>query len=101
MNDSIQTQLGLDNPLAQRLFVDIIQEMVKKEIRNAGLVKLVPATVTAVAGGTGLLTVKLNGDAVEISGIKNKTGESLLANDQVYLIFIGGSATNSCALIKK
>jgi hypothetical protein len=99
MAKNISSMLPQDNPEAVKIYMDLIKEMIRKEINKAPFCRLIPAVVTGVAGST--VSVKLNGDTVVISGIKNKTGETLTTNDNVYLLAINGSSLNMCALIKK
>jgi hypothetical protein len=61
---------------------------------------MIPAVVTSVDGVSGDLTVEFQDDGVSVSGVKNKTGETIIANDEVYILRINNSP-NIVATIKK
>lgn len=77
---------------------ELLRELIRKELKNAGFWRSIPATVTAVDGD--LLTVELADDSVEVSGIPNKTGETVSVSNQVYVVKLNNQ-NNMVALIKK
>lgn len=92
--------LNLDSPSAIKILESLIRDIVQQEIsKNAPFNRMIPATVVDLTGD--LLNVKLNGDDEIISGIINKTGETVIANDQVWILKINNSSSNLVATIKK
>lgn len=82
-----------------RQLESLIRDIVQQEIKNASFDKMKVATVTDVASG--LLSVEFADDGVEVDGIPNKTGETVIVGDQVYILKINNSNTNLVARIKK
>jgi hypothetical protein len=81
-------------------FTDLIKKIVRQELNNLNTIKTYPAVVTAVSGS--LANVKIAGDNINIlTDLKNKTGEILAINDQVYVFALNGNLTNSYIGIKK
>ena len=77
----------------------LIRDIVQQEIRKASFDRRQVATVTAVNGN--LLNVEFADDGVEVTDIPNKTGETVIAGNQVYILKINNSNTNLVARIKK
>ena len=77
----------------------LIRDIVQQEIKKASFDRMQVATVTAVVGD--LLSVEFADDGVEVTGIPNKTGETVIAGNQVYILKINNSNTNLVARIKK
>lgn len=90
----------LNDPSFIRILEDLIRDIVQQEIKKARFNKMFSATVTSVAGN-GLLTVELDDDGVSVPGVLNRTGETIIANDGVYILKINNSSSNYCATIKK
>jgi len=82
---------------------DIIEQKVKaiykRETASSGLVRSWVATVVSVNGN--LITVKLPGDDVHTIVKKNKTGQTLVANDEVYLFSPSGDLANAFVAVAK
>jgi len=73
--------------------------VIKRELASSGLVKAWVATVVSVAGN--LITVKVPNDAVNTITKKNKTGQVLVAGDEVYLFSPSGDLTNAFVAVAK
>ena len=100
MSSSIDNTLDLNNPNAIKLFKSIIQELIQKEIRNAPFNKMIPATVKSVALD-GTLTVQIMDDSIDVDGILNRTGETIIANDKIWILKINNSNSNIVATLKQ
>jgi hypothetical protein len=95
----LNNQLPIDNPRAIQLLSDIIREIIQQEIKKAPFNFMMSAIVTNV--GSGVADVQLTNSGNTITNVKNKTGETLLANDEVYVEFINGSNSNFYIALKK
>jgi hypothetical protein len=85
-------------------FLDrIIEEKVKlileRELNKNNLVRAWVATVVSVSGIN--ITVKLPGDDTHTITKKNRTGQTLAANDEVYLLSPTGDLNNAYVAIAK
>ena len=88
-----------NNPNIIRQLETLIRDICQQEISKAKFNKMIAATVTAVDGDT--VDVELNDDGVSLTDVLNRTGETLLANDEIYILRINNSSSNFCAAIKK
>lgn len=90
--------------LKDNSFSDFLQEFIDKRI-ELKLAKLqfdrsYHGKVVAVNGG--LIDVKLAGDSnTIITGLKNKSGETLIINDEVIMTAINNNLNNLVITIKK
>ena len=78
---------------------DIIQKEVRKELSRMSIPKTWVAKVISVSGSTAI--VRLAGTDTNLSAKLNKTGETLSANDEVYLYSPTGDLSNSYIDVKK
>lgn len=74
-------------------FLPLIKKTVRKEIENNMPFKAYLGTVDSIFAGK--INVLLVGDSTPITGIVNKTGESLTIGDRVWVWAIGGNLGNS------
>jgi len=81
-----------------KFFQQMIKEEVNKELKKLKYIKAYPAKVINV--GAGVADVKIAGDDTLIVNLKNKTGETLLANDNVYLFSPTNNLTNLYIAVK-
>lgn len=92
--------IEMDSPDGINLFTQMIREIVRQEIKNAAFNKMLPAIVVSADNVAKTATVKLASDDTEITDVKNRTNQNLSTNDLIYVLFINGSSSNYCALIK-
>lgn len=91
--------IEMDSYEFAKFMQDIIQKEVRKEISKMQLPKSWAATVVSVSGSNAV--VQLAGIATSLSEKKNKTGVTLVANDEVYLYSPTGELSNSYINVKK
>lgn len=98
-------ELDFGEDLAFRRFIEPVEKLINdeidKKIKERKLCVLEVCTVSGVAIDNSTADVLLPGTTVSIPSLKNKTGETLNINDQVYIMLIGGDINNSFILIKK
>lgn len=90
---------NFSDPNFIKILESLIRNIVKQELKNATFNKMIPATVVDLTGD--LLNVKFNGEDTVVSGILNKTGETIIAEDLVWILKINNSLSNLVALIKQ
>ena len=90
----------MDNPNAINDWLKLIDERIDKKIKNASFNKMLPGIVVSANNTNKTATIKLNGDNIEISNVKNRSGEDLSTNDLVYVLFINNSSANFVITIK-
>ena len=81
-------------------FLSLIEDMIDKKINNMRYVKSYSAIVTNVVSAT-VSDVQLAGTSTTITGLKNKTGETLVATDEVLLFSPTNNLTNLYIAVKK
>ncbi len=92
-------QYDFEDPKISKDFIEVVREIVSKEVRKLKFNKMYPAKVVSVDGS--LANIKLLGGNETISNIKNKTGETLDIDDEVYIEAINNSLNNIYIAIKK
>jgi len=76
-----------------------IQKVVKEEMNKSGNMRGFAAKVSSV-NGNGTVNVILAGETTIIPNLKNKTNQTLVANDEVFLFSIS-NLSNAFVGIKK
>jgi len=82
-----------------RVIEEKVSLMIEREIRKRNLVRGWVATVISVAGIN--ITVKLPGDDVNTIVKKNRTGQTLVGGDEVYLLSPTGDLNNAYVAVCK
>jgi hypothetical protein len=97
----VDYMLPMDDPKAIDDFQRLIRDIVQQELKKARFNRMLPAKVTT--GGTSTVSIQLliDGTPTTITGVKNKTGLTLVTNDEVYVEFINNSSSNIYVAIKK
>jgi len=88
------------NDKHKRQFLSLIEELIDKKIAKLQFVKSYSATVTNVVSAT-IADVQLAGTSSTITNLKNKTGETLIANDEVILFSPTNNFSNLFIAYKK
>jgi hypothetical protein len=97
--EQFNSMIPMNDPKGVKQFYNMLDEMIEKKISKIRLCRMEPGKVISVAGN-GTLTIQLNGDtSVNISGVLNRTNQTLIANDLIWVIFIN-NGNNYYALIK-
>ena len=76
----------------------LINDEVKKELNKLKYVKAYPAKVVLV--GTNTANVTLIGETEILTNLKNKTNQTLIVGDNVYLFSPTNNLTNSYIAVK-
>jgi hypothetical protein len=94
-----------ETPIEDSQFIDdlkeLIEDIVKEEIRKAPFNKSIVGKITAVAADGLTADVQLLNSPNTITGVKVRSGLSLAINDSVYVTFLGNSSTNFFIDVKK
>jgi len=91
LRDFIQ-EIPLNDPNIAKSLKQIIQELVRQEVRKLGFNKKYPAVITAVNGNTA--SVKLYNGNVEISNVKIRNNVIAQVGDECYVEAINGDLNN-------
>lgn len=97
----VDYMLEMDNPKAIDDFQKIIRDIVHQELKKAQFNRMLPAKVTTGGSATVDIQLLIDGTPTSITGVKNKTGLTLVTNDEVYVEFINNSSSNIYVAIKK
>jgi hypothetical protein len=76
----------------------LIKQLIKDEIAKANFNKLYTAKVISVSGD--FVDINITGSTTLISNVKNKTGEVLSTNDDIYIEAINNNFNNIVAKYK-
>lgn len=90
---------GLNDPSFVRILENLITDIVRRELDRAKFWRSMVATVMAVDGD--LLDVEIADDGITVESVPNKTSETVIEGDQVYVVRLNNSKTNYVALVKK
>ena len=93
--------LPMDDPKAVNDLIRMIRNVAKQEVAKAKFNRMIPAVVTNVGVGTADVEFLTDGTPTTITGLANKTGETLVATDEVYVELINSSSSNIYIAIKK
>jgi hypothetical protein len=99
MGKIMRTPYEMDDPNAISDLINTIKELIKSETKNLKFNRMITAKVIDVDGD--FADIQLFEDGVTIPDIKNKTGETLNIGDEVEILLINNSISNSVILIKK
>lgn len=98
MSDYLR-EFDFSDPQVAKMFVDVIKEIVQKEIVNLKFNRMYPATV--VGTGSGTADIQLMGSTTTISGVKVRDGLTVINGDEIYVTAINGSLNNMFVDVKK
>lgn len=91
--------MNINSPEFSEYIINLARETARKEINKQQIVKEWAGTVVAVGSGTA--DVKIAGDITTILlAMKNKSGVTLIAGDNVYVHSPTGNLTNSWITVK-
>jgi len=93
--------LDFNNPIAIKLFKEIIQEMIRQEARNLPYNRMISAKVITADNVAKTADIQIFEDGTTIANVNNKSGETLSTNDEIYLELINGSSSNFYIALKK
>jgi len=94
MNDDLP-YLPMDAPNQVDDFYKIIQQMVKKEVKNLNYNRSVVAEVTSIPTGVGgTCDIKLLSEGNTITGVTIRSGLTLTNGDFVYVTFISNQSSS-------
>ena len=95
MNDDLP-YLPMDNPNQVDDFYKIIQQMVKKEVKNLNYNRSVVAEVTSspIGGAGGTCDIKLLSEGNTITGVTIRSGLTVINGDFVYVTFINNQSSS-------
>jgi hypothetical protein len=79
-------------------FKNIVYDLFKMFIKEESIPKYVYAEVISVDGD--LLTVRKLGETIDVPNIPNKTNQTLIVGDKVYLLYLNGNASMTYAVFK-
>lgn len=77
-----------------KTFIDYIRQIVNQEINKQNFINTYSGTVISVSTDGKRATVRLAGSDEDIPNLLNKTGETLSANDNVFLFAMNNNFSN-------
>lgn len=92
-------QFQFDDPKIAEEFLEIIEDLIDRKIRNLSYDRKIVAQIVSV--GSGVASVKLLGGDEIIPNVKVRDGLSLSPNEFVYCTAINGSLNNLFIDVKK
>jgi hypothetical protein len=94
-------KVTFDDPKAYKEMIDVIRLIIRQELKNLRFNRMIPAKVTSVGSGVADVELLIDGTPSTIGGLKNKTGEVLNVNDEVYVEVINNKSSNIYIAVKK
>jgi hypothetical protein len=101
LSKSYRKETPIDDPRFVSDFIELIKDIVRKEINNAPFNKSIVGKITAVAADGLTADVQLLNSLNTITGVKVRSGLTLAAGDFVYVTFLNSSPTNFFIDLKK
>jgi len=92
--------LPMDSPDSINMLTELFRDIAKQELAKAQFNRMIIAKVISADNVAKTASVQLINDGVTIDGVKNRCGESLNANDLVYILLINSSSSNFAITIK-
>lgn len=100
MSDNYLNELKFDDLITSKIFFREIDRRIENKIKElCKFDKSYSAKVVAV--GTGVADIILQGGTNTITNVKNKSGETLIVNDEVIIEAINNSLNNIYIKLKK
>ena len=92
--------MEMTDPKYIKQLEQLIRDIVQQEIKKAPFNRNIVAKVTAADNVTLTASVELQSDGITISGVKNRSGNNLSANDLVEITLFNNTSSNFCITLK-
>lgn len=91
--------MNFNDPQVAQWFKVIVDDRIDQKIKELKFDRTYSATVISV--GSGVANIQLQGGTSTINGVPNKSGETLVIGDEIYIEAINNSLNNLVIKYKK